>query len=318
MRLKSGSGLVDYVIPTAVVGIVVGLGVLALTHNNLLLNFLTHSGNAKYNNGKLAMSSQGAPDAVNKTMVLASANNNQFDWTILAGQLAGTQDNPAFKCAGDDCSIDYGSIALNGIPANYENFVETSGASGGTEKLIAMVDELIKQADNIDPPMDLELLKQLSNQGHSLAAAQKKTEETANKATGGINLLIMAQMQTLQKQQATTIGLNQQFQDTLAQFNQKYSNPASQTQANILNTVNVLGKNIVDTNQQYSSMVQSTASYGLQESKKIKALIGIQNYTEVKERTEDLLTAKFSFKTNINSTIICTTGKYKDTGKKCN
>lgn len=322
MKNCKGSALVEYIIPTAVIAIVVGLGIFLLMDNNKLLNFITNSNNAKYDSDKLKLSSQGKPDAPTKDMVLAPQNYSQglTDWMVAAGQLKGTPDNPANQCVGNSCSLDYGPLVLNGIPANFDSFVETVGTSGGTTKLASLIDEILAQAKNLDPPMDDDLIRQLSNQGHGLASSQKATEDYVKTLynTGSAPALINQMMQ-LQIKQTSALAMNQQIQDTLDKINQKYSNPANQNQSNILNTVNVLGKNILDKNAQYSSMVMSTVGLGIGQASAAMTnpILSISASSMVQAQAQSLLHPQFSQGTNVNSSLICATGKYSDDGKTC-
>lgn len=320
MRIKRGSGLVDYVIPTLVLGVVIGVGVMALSGNNLLLNFLTHSGNAKYNNGKLAMSSQGSPDAVNKAMIIAATTVKQANSIILPGQLNGTEEVPVSQCKGDSCSIDFGTFVLNGVPANYDEMVETIGVPGGTDKMLALIDEIIKQAEKLDPPVDLSMLKQLSNQGHALASLQKETEDRALDVRMSIDKKLNFQLQKMKDSQSDAFLMNQKIQATLTQLNKKFGDTTNQTHSNILNTVNILAQDILKTNKAYTDKMMDTYISGMLMAKEYTSIMDMDSVDagKMKDSAKSIAHPKFSIHTNVNSTIICTTGKYKDTGKKCN
>lgn len=322
MRIKRGSGLIDYVVPTLLIGVVVGAGIVALVNNNLLLNFITNSGNAKYNKGKLSMSSQGTPDAATKTMILAPKPKVVTTTSISAGQLKGTQENPVSKCSGNTCSIDYGSYVLNGLPEDFEGYVGSSGTSGGTEKLVAIIDQLIEEASKSDIDMDLALLKQLSNQGHSLAIKQKNGEDYALTIGNAKSDNISNELAWLSASASRASEVSQQMMQSLEQINQKYSNPANQAQANILNTVNVLGKDILEKNEQYTAAALSTYALRNDPSVITKSddAVGsqyIKDGTALANNLEAILVPQYSEKTNVKSTIICATGKYSDDGKSC-
>lgn len=332
MRVKSGSGLVDYIIPTAVIGIVVGIGVLSLSGNNMLLNFLTHSGNAKFINSKLTMSSQGVPDAVNKDLVLAPQKNNSSSndssyWNNSTGKQTGSPETPVANCDASFCSIDFGSVVIKGVPANFNEFIETSGASGGTEKLIALIDQLIEQTQAIDSSMDYLMLKELSNLGHSLATSQKDSENLAV-AIGGDSVAdtLEEKLNNLRDNQAISNSLNQQIQDKLNQINNIYSNSSSPTQSNLLNIVNALTKEISSYNTEYSGKIMTLVndgSFQVSNQRDVQSKMGgtggiITDPQLIQEGSQSILHPRFSHNTNLRSTIICSTGHHKDSGENCN
>jgi len=64
------------------------------------------------------------------------------------------------KCSNDTCDIDFGSLVLKAVPNNFEKLVETSGASGGTEELLKLLQQL---ADQKAAEGNLEEAKKISN-----------------------------------------------------------------------------------------------------------------------------------------------------------
>lgn len=310
MRKKLGSGLVDYVIPTLVIGVVVGVCIYNFAAKGNLLGFVTKSGNMRVVDGKLILQSQGTLQSIAKG-------------AIEAGQLNGTADQPANQCSGGVCAIDYGSVVLNGIPEDYNHFVETSGTSAGTDKVSSLIDQIVKQSDQLDPPIDPELLRNLANLGHQLSSSQKDTETIISRLDS-IRFAPMAitQFSLLGSKQMNCMKMNSQIQNALDQINSKYAVPANQEQANILNAVNTLGKDILFKNSEYTARVMSSVGIGMSQASSAmshSSVLGVSNYMiHSNFSSQSLLHPHYSTNTNINSAIICVSGKNQDTGQKCN
>lgn len=115
---------------------------------------------------------------MNNEVALNTSVNNTGG--IKAGQLGGTPSNPIKQCSGNTCSIDYGSFALNGVPANFNTFVETSGAAGGTDTLVNELKQIADQLDDPNTSADEGAdFRVLANLGHYLAQHQKIVEDVA-------------------------------------------------------------------------------------------------------------------------------------------
>lgn len=105
-------------------------------------------------------------------------DNDVINGTLKAGALGGTSDKPAYKCAGDVCTIDYGEFILNGVPADFGALVQSSGTSGGTDTLAALLDQIaeqFKEEGNTDGYEDYKKLAELS---HFMADVQSSYETT--------------------------------------------------------------------------------------------------------------------------------------------
>ncbi|MEW5819992.1 MAG: hypothetical protein AB1782_07350, partial [Cyanobacteriota bacterium] len=99
--------------------------------------------------------------------------------TIQAHELNGTPDKPVSKCSGGMCSIDYGSFVLNGIPQNFDEFVQTGGTSGGSDKLAELVMQIAEQLEKNGDSAGAAEFRNLANISHFIADLQKQTEQMA-------------------------------------------------------------------------------------------------------------------------------------------
>lgn len=100
---------------------------------------------------------------------------NIISQMVEAGDLAGTPEAPVMECAKDLCAIDYGTIVLNGVPADFNEIVETSGTAGGTEEILALLEQVAEQKAE-DPeatPQEIEDLNNLIARGREIIAIEK-------------------------------------------------------------------------------------------------------------------------------------------------
>jgi hypothetical protein len=153
-----GQSLPEYVLPLALV-VVVAVGASTLLQDNLFENIMGSQMGETYS-------------AQNKSVHLAPMG------TPTAPSAGGLTRKVQIKLA--DGSL----LILNDLPVNIKQSVETVGANGTTELLLANLDSLIRQlrrANQIDETQ-ANRLSNLSNQGHQLAAMQRALEEAVDHA----------------------------------------------------------------------------------------------------------------------------------------
>ncbi|MEW5820056.1 MAG: hypothetical protein AB1782_07670 [Cyanobacteriota bacterium] len=171
-KRNSGSGLVEYVIPTAIIGILVGLTLYCIFNDKLLLKFLSASANGSNNNGKITIGSNGAPGPLisspNKKPNVIPNDDPVIDDPI---------DDSRMKCVNGLCTIDFGDYIITGIP---ENFGPVTTAKRGGEETLAYVDILMQMADILEQQGDTSgsnLLRQLADQAKKMAATEIGADE---------------------------------------------------------------------------------------------------------------------------------------------
>lgn len=96
---------------------------------------------------------------------------------VTSGMFLGTASQPVGKCIGDKCAIDYGDIALNGIPSDFNAFVETSGTSGGVDMLAGSFKQIADQFAKDGNSQASEEFQILADLGYMLADIHEKVEE---------------------------------------------------------------------------------------------------------------------------------------------
>jgi Flp pilus assembly pilin Flp len=96
---------------------------------------------------------------------------------MAGGSLGGTPDKPVEKCQDNECVIDFGEFVLSGVPENFSDYVRTSGNSGGTKKLVQLLYQMADQlAETGDTDNSLEI-KKLATLGHNIALLENEVEK---------------------------------------------------------------------------------------------------------------------------------------------
>lgn len=144
-RKECGASLFQYVIIICLVG----LGIVPcyyLLGNNIKLHF-TNFYNSLANNNDIIQENA------------SPLFNLIVNGGLSAGQLGGSPANPVSQCADNNCSIDFGTVVLNNIPKDYSEIIETSGASGGTDVIVSMVQQIAEQLEDSPQVSEEQLAK---------------------------------------------------------------------------------------------------------------------------------------------------------------
>ncbi|MEW5821096.1 MAG: hypothetical protein AB1782_12965 [Cyanobacteriota bacterium] len=162
MIKNKGSNIVEYVVPVALIGIVVGMGLFYMYEQGTLRDFVISSSNINFDS----------------TTQKASLNNNSNPDEPLINQVVpATPDNPITSCENGICKIDFGPISLSGLPENFNDFVETSGASGSVDMMASLLDQIANQLLDDGLKNEYNDIKKLANIGHNLAAVENEIEK---------------------------------------------------------------------------------------------------------------------------------------------
>ncbi|MEW5822262.1 MAG: hypothetical protein AB1782_18860 [Cyanobacteriota bacterium] len=155
----------DYIIPTALVGLTLGLALYSLDSNGSILKFLKSSLNMK--------------SGTNTQEVVVESLTTPSSAAAKAGSLGGTPDNPVSQCSYNNCTIDFGSYILTGIPKDFSDFVESSGNSGGTDALTSLLYQLADQLEAEGDTTGAQQFRDLANLGHYSAMIEQQVETLA-------------------------------------------------------------------------------------------------------------------------------------------
>jgi hypothetical protein len=172
MRLKTGSAIVDYIVPLAAIGLVLGMGLYYIFSSGVLEQFIRTSGNLNV-------------DQTNSTAIMnPNKAEEELPVSPAGGSFGGSPENPIRTCDGSECVIDYGTFVLNGIPSNFSDYVQTSGPSGGTDKISDLLMQIATQLEKEGKEEEALDVKILATTGHNIALMQNATEkvvESCNK-----------------------------------------------------------------------------------------------------------------------------------------
>lgn len=143
IKIKStGSALVDYVLPTTVVGLVVGMTIFSVYKEDLLTNFIAASTNSQVEDGVLAMNA-----STESVEALASEGGKNLSETPEAPDPAEalppeTEETFENNCVDGICTMSFNGVSLTGIPEDFSEFIETSGPASGTQAIAEILNQV--------------------------------------------------------------------------------------------------------------------------------------------------------------------------------
>lgn len=180
MRFSKGANLIEYIIPLALIGIVVGLGMFYLFSSGSMGNFFKASMGANQNGDKITVDKniENEPLVSEKTTNISSQSHFNSD---------GSENDPVAHCDGSECTIDYGDFTLSGIPANFNEYVESSATSGGTDKISDLLMQIALQLEQEGKTTEASEVRKLANMGHNIASIQREFERIAGQCINANN-----------------------------------------------------------------------------------------------------------------------------------
>jgi Flp pilus assembly pilin Flp len=164
MRIQKGSSVSQYAIIIVLIALAL-VPVLYILGKNISENFNSFS--------------QGLENKDTQQDGSTSISNSTL--TVAGGELGGTPDKPVKVCDNSSCTVDYGDFVLQGIPADLNSFLQSSGTSGTTKLFAGMLDQITAQIEKEDNSEEVQALKDLANLQHYTAEIQKIVEEAAKK-----------------------------------------------------------------------------------------------------------------------------------------
>ena len=297
--IYKGSSLAQYSIIIALIA--VGLvPVFYLFGKNISSSF-----NALYQ----GLSGQEAPLSKNANPVNADTKAN----------LKGTPENPVKNCVDGACSIDFGDYILTGIPEKFDMFIQTQGTSGGTDKMVDLLTQIASQLQQEGLTSEASEIIKLANCGHSIGAIEKIYEDV-QKTCNFDKDCIVNQITTLEAQDATHVNSLDNM-DLPVYLSQYMSDPES--------LKSYLPSTAINFVESYVSVMNNP---DIKDS--TKGVIGELSYdimkmaytfhdcshltdTQIYDTNKTLQDINFSDMTNLDSAIICASGKGTDTGVEC-
>lgn len=295
IRKKIGSGIVDYVVPTAVIGLVVGLGLFALKDSGNLLNFLSATSSMEVDNGS------GVIGQVREDSKLI-ADKPVPDKEVSDTDTKSDPDTEVI-CKGDKCLVDVGGYVLEGIPENFADYIESSGSSGGTAVLANIIEQISEKSDLSESEKNR--IKQLANLGHTIADREKKLEVIAQKYLKGTQCpeddIYMGELAWYKDDSYT-----KQFENLLEEISSDLDNNPSPENVAIKEQLNVLGKEVHSMAKEFHESAQKLTA------------AGTTGMSDALTSASDVLEPNTGNRTDLDSALICISGKGEDYGLKCN
>jgi hypothetical protein len=153
-------------LPTAIVGLAFGLALWWLVDNYSILGFISGSSNAEMQ----ITTGQG---------IINPLKSSELDLPV-------SPNNPETTCDGTTCTIDFGEFVISGIPENFAQYVNDNKSSGGTDKLMEMLEQIATHLEDNGDKRGAEEFRDLANLGHYIAELERIVEGTAlaNSSTG--------------------------------------------------------------------------------------------------------------------------------------
>lgn len=212
------------------------------------------------------------------------------------------------NCSGNTCSITIGDFEFTKVPDNFGEFIETAGASGGTDVLV----ELLKQIAESPAitAQESDILKKLANKGHDLAEIEEIIEVQAK--------LIIDENLTPDKKFEDN---GEELKQKMNAFNLQYAqvshlisaNPDARALVDVL--VNQIGGLATDMSLAHQVAINSCVTEG---SCSTDVLTGATVETEPYTNSMgDIITPEAASVTDLDSSLICATGDGSDTGTEC-
>lgn len=231
----------------------------------------------------------------------------------------GTPENPVKNCVNGECIIDFGDYILTGIPDSFDMFIQTQGTSGGTDKVVELLTQIATQLEQEGLTAEASEIMKLANCGHSIATIEK-TYEDVQKTCNFDKDCIANQINILEGQDVTHVNSldNIDLPVILAEYLKdpdlvKNYRPATsinfiESYLSVINNPNIKDstKGVVDV---LSSNIMELANTFHDYSH----LTDIQVY----DKNKTLQDIDFSSLTNLDSALICASGKGVDAGVEC-
>lgn len=333
-KAQAGSSIIEYILPIALIGIVVGLGLFYMFAEGKMTGFFSKSGN-------VVIDSSGN----------ATLNKNLIEETNLISDKFNLPEDGSIskECQNGVCDIDYGEFVLKGVPSNLNNYIQSNGASGGTEKMLSLLEQIAQQQLEQGHRQQAVEIMNLANSGHAIAAMEKELETIVNNCNGQYACLEAMEDQPIPKPE----GFDIEGEWTMSELGNLFAvgcarifvegNPSKRDLTNTpaANFVKNFDKviNNPDINDTTKGVIQelywqigaisedfeSTLYTAYHEEIEIRDTGCIDPITgksyKNTELNDDIMKAISEYQTSrltdFDSTLICATGSYKDSGKKC-
>lgn len=171
---NKGSNLIEYIIPVALIGIVVGMGLYFSIKEGYIKNFFVATANMEVEQGKATINKNEPPPP----LLLVNPHPGCYD---------GTPEKPVHQCANNSCVIDFGNFLMTDIPSDFNKFIETSGSAAGSDLISNILNQIGNNLEDEGLKEQSESIKKLASLGHNIATIQKELENIVVSCNGDAN-----------------------------------------------------------------------------------------------------------------------------------
>ena len=324
-RNNKGQEVLEFVLLLAL-GAVVSIAVILLLGEKLSDFFNT------FNANRLAF---GAKALTTNTSVINS--------TSTSGETSNS--TPTKSCNNGECVISFGNFKLYGIPQDFNDFVETTGVSGGTFKVSNLMDQIAAQLEQEGKAQESESIKRLASVSHNIAVIETEIEEAVKNCASTTS--------TVKKQDACLQNFINTAPLKLVGYDDTYVPRPNVNYRQLLDTIEVVGVMASDLDTEYANYANQDLDYTydplhLEFGKNLKDILssiniddstkGIVNQlawdigmigTDFHDQTDidpvhpqattaSLSTYNAGVITHFDASLICAAGNYQDSGQRCN
>jgi hypothetical protein len=127
--------------------------------------------------------------AVSTTPDASQVDDNSSQTGDSSANTTGDSNSPSMNCENFLCNIDVGPYTLQGVPQNFNDLVETSGASGGTDQLVSLIEQIASQMDAQGMSEESARVQKLASIGHNLASMQRILEDYVTTCDGNLDCI---------------------------------------------------------------------------------------------------------------------------------
>jgi hypothetical protein len=153
--MNQGNSLSQYIIIIAIIGAVLITGFMGI--GSSVVEILT-----KYTN----------TFEDNNTKVITNIALDESGNTVNTGD---TEANKVeINCLEGNCTLQLGGIQVGNLPDNFSSIVETTGASGGTDSLASLLEQIAIQLEAQGLTQDSKDVRSLASLGHELARLENE------------------------------------------------------------------------------------------------------------------------------------------------
>lgn len=181
---------------------------------------------------------------------------------VTPGSLGGTYTSPQQQTIDGSTDIDFGSYVLAGIPADFSNFVEVSGTSGGTDLFAGLLEQLADQLEENGDTDGSSEFKKMAELVRMMADMQAQDEKVAKDCEASAGSTSGSDAHTC-FQTYYNSNTAPELRDTLKDVLTGYNTNATDNDIIVHNDIGVAKHSQIDNIAKYNELKEIYPSYAL-------------------------------------------------------